>query len=54
LDDVPGVAARFAPAEHDKCARCWQLLPSVGADPAHEDICVRCADAVEAFQAAAE
>ena len=54
LDEVPGVAARFAPAAHAKCARCWQLLPSVGADPAHADICTRCADAVEAFQAAAE
>ena len=54
LPEVPGVAVGFARAEHAKCARCWQLLPDVGAAPAQADLCARCVDAVDAFRAAAE
>jgi isoleucyl-tRNA synthetase len=42
------------PADGEKCARCWQVLAEVGKGPKHADICARCADAVEAHQAAAE
>jgi isoleucyl-tRNA synthetase len=48
LPDVPGVAATFHHAEGDKCARCWMILPEVGKNPAHPDLCNRCAGAVEA------
>ena len=46
LEDVDGVAVRFAPASGTKCARCWQILGDVGSVAAHPGICVRCADAV--------
>jgi isoleucyl-tRNA synthetase len=54
LPDVPGVAVRFRPSPHAKCARCWQLLPDVGQSAAFADLCGRCVDAVEAYRAAAE
>jgi isoleucyl-tRNA synthetase len=52
LDDVPeiGVVPRQAPGR--KCARCWQVLPEVGADPSAPDLCRRCADAVAALATA--
>ena len=33
LPDVPGAAVIFQPAEGDKCARCWMILPEVGTMP---------------------
>ena len=30
-----------------KCARCWRVLPEVGAVAAHPTLCLRCTDAVE-------
>ncbi len=47
LSDVAGAAAVFKPAQGKKCARCWMVLPEVGASPRHADLCRRCADAVE-------
>ncbi len=44
--DVPDVAAVFAPAPGSKCARCWRVLPEVGAVAGHPALCRRCADAV--------
>jgi isoleucyl-tRNA synthetase len=38
------ITAFLAPGE--KCARCWRVLPEVGADPAYRALCHRCADAV--------
>jgi isoleucyl-tRNA synthetase len=52
LDDVEGVAAVFHHAQGDKCARCWMILPEVGQDPKHPDLCNRCAEAVEGREAA--
>jgi len=46
LPDVPGVAVVFAHARGTKCARCWMVLPEVGTNPAHDDLCNRCAEAV--------
>ena len=40
-------------AEGQKCRRCWRILSEVGANEAHRDLCVRCADAVDAFDASA-
>jgi isoleucyl-tRNA synthetase len=48
LPEVPGVAVTFHHADGDKCARCWMILPEVGKNPAHPDLCNRCSDAVEA------
>ncbi len=42
------VAAAVAKSNHAGCARCWRYLPSVGADPAHADLCERCAEALPA------
>jgi isoleucyl-tRNA synthetase len=47
LVDVPDAAAVFRLADGDKCARCWMVLPEVGTVPHHDDLCRRCADAVE-------
>ena len=46
LQEVPGVAVVFAKAEGEKCARCWRVTPEVGAQPKHEDLCARCAEAL--------
>ncbi len=40
----PGPAVSVAPG--DKCARCWRVLPEVGADHHHPALCRRCVDAV--------
>jgi isoleucyl-tRNA synthetase len=50
LDDVPGVAVVPAPAEGEKCQRCWKVLPDVGSH-AHEGVCGRCSDAMDAWEA---
>ncbi len=33
-------------SEHPKCARCWNLRPTVGASENHPDLCRRCCEAV--------
>ncbi len=48
LPEVEGVAVRFEHARGDKCARCWMILEEVGKNPAHDDLCNRCAEAVDA------
>jgi isoleucyl-tRNA synthetase len=53
LPDVDVVAVVPGQAEGEKCARCWQVLPDVGAH-AHPDVCARCAAAVDGQQEAAE
>jgi isoleucyl-tRNA synthetase len=54
LPDVPGVAVVIAPADGQKCERCWQVLAEVGKRADHPEICGRCADAVAHHRAAAE
>ena len=34
------------PAGGSKCARCWKVLPAVGSDGEHPDLCPRCAAVV--------
>ena len=53
LDDVPGIGVVPKLADGGKCARCWQVLPDVGAH-GHADICGRCAAVVEKLPDAAE
>ena len=48
LPDVEGAAVEFHHAQGNKCARCWMILPEVGTNAAHPDLCNRCADAVDA------
>ncbi|MEE8306499.1 MAG: zinc finger domain-containing protein [Gammaproteobacteria bacterium] len=33
-------------ADGNKCDRCWQVLPEVGTDESHDDLCHRCIEAV--------
>jgi isoleucyl-tRNA synthetase len=33
-------------APGEKCARCWRVLPEVGSDKHHPELCLRCTDAV--------
>ncbi len=54
LADAPGVGVTVGEAAGAKCERCWRVLPEVGSDPRHGDICGRCADAVGDFGTAAE
>nr|WP_244500380.1 hypothetical protein [Methyloceanibacter methanicus] len=49
LEDVPGVAVVFAPAEGNKCARSWKILAEVGADPEFPTLSPRDAEAVRQF-----
>ncbi len=46
LPESPGIGIVIAPAEGEKCDRCWQILPEVGKDPHHPNLCRRCADVV--------
>jgi len=35
------------PANGCKCGRCWKVLPAVGSNAKHPDLCPRCAQVVE-------
>jgi isoleucyl-tRNA synthetase len=37
-------------ADGTKCARCWRVVPDVGADARWPEVCTRCADALDAIQ----
>jgi isoleucyl-tRNA synthetase len=43
---LDGVHVRVTPATGEKCERCWMVLPEVGQQPAHADLCARCASVV--------
>ncbi len=49
LEDVTDVAVVVGLAEGKKCERCWQVLPTVGEDDVHKDLCARCVEAVVAY-----
>jgi isoleucyl-tRNA synthetase len=42
-----GVYVAVRPSTDQKCVRCWQLRPDIGADPRHPEACARCAGNVE-------
>ncbi len=44
------IGAKLKKAEGTKCARCWKVLPEVGKDKEHKDVCLRCADAVRDYK----
>ncbi|MCY1553787.1 hypothetical protein D9M68_903070 [compost metagenome] len=52
LDDVSGVAVVFAPAQGQRCARSWKVLPEVGSDPEFPDVSPRDAQALRERAAA--
>ena len=41
-----GLGVRVERASGPRCERCWLVLPTVGAVPAHADLCARCAEVV--------
>jgi isoleucyl-tRNA synthetase len=46
---MDGLAVAVEPSTRHKCVRCWRLLPSVGADAEHPELCGRCAGVVRAL-----
>jgi len=46
----PSLVVAASPSDHEKCARCWNLLPTVGQNADHDDLCERCVTAVEEQQ----
>ncbi|NQT85737.1 class I tRNA ligase family protein, partial [bacterium] len=46
---VEGLAVAVRPSERAKCGRCWRLLPCVGAQEDHPELCGRCATVVRAL-----
>ncbi len=42
----PGDTLAVSKAPGEKCARCWRVLPEVGSDNRHPELCLRCSDAV--------
>ena len=42
---IEGIGTVFTPAQGQKCARCWKILPEVG-DYKHPQTCKRCNDAL--------
>ncbi|WP_198372297.1 isoleucine--tRNA ligase [Roseomonas rosulenta] len=47
--EAQGPKAVFHAAPGAKCARCWRVLPEVGASAKHPTLCLRCEDAVESL-----
>lgn len=46
--ESPALLLQVKTAEGVKCARCWRVVPDVGADRRWPEVCARCADALEA------
>ncbi len=42
-DQVPGLRVTVKKAQGEKCPRCWTYSAEIGKDPAHADLCPRCA-----------
>ncbi len=52
LEGVEGVAVEVLAADGGKCQRCWKVLPEVGGEDGHSELCQRCVDAVDRAAAA--
>ena len=50
-EDQPQIT--IARAHGVRCERCWRVLPEVGRQPDHADLCRRCAGVVDAYGGAA-
>ena len=53
LSEVPEIGVCVSPAAGERCERCWRVLPEVGHQPHHPDLCRRCAEVVGALGPAA-
>lgn len=49
--DSAGTLA-VAPAPGEKCQRCWLILPSIGQNQRHPELCERCCDVVATLETA--
>ena len=49
-ENVPGVTVAAAPADGEKCPRCWNRCEDLGADPEYPELCPRCAAVVRKMQ----
>lgn len=47
IPDIPEVGVFITPSEGKKCTRCWRVLPEVGLDLLHPELCVRCKNVIE-------
>ena len=45
-ETVPGLSVSVSHADGEKCPRCWSYSNMVGSDPAHPEVCARCAHAL--------
>ncbi len=45
-ENVPGITVAVAPADGEKCPRCWNRCGDLGADPDYPELCPRCAAVV--------
>lgn len=46
-EELPELSVTVSHAEGDKCPRCWSYSNTVGSDPAHPEVCGRCARALD-------
>ena len=51
LDEVSGVGVVHKPAQGQKCARSWRILPEVGSDPDYPELSLRDAAAMRELDA---
>ena len=49
LDEIEGVGVIDNEAEGNKCIRCYKISNEVGTIKLHDELCKRCADAVDHF-----
>lgn len=45
-ESVPELSVSVAHADGEKCPRCWSYSNTIGSDPAHPEVCERCAHAL--------
>ena len=53
LAEVAGVSVAFHHAQGNKCERCWMILPDVGPNPKHPDLCDRCSAVIDGLKGTA-
>lgn len=46
-ETMEGLSVSVSRADGDKCPRCWSYSHTVGSDPAHPEVCARCAHALD-------
>ena len=51
IDEADEIAVSIAPAEGEKCPRCWNIR-TLGGNAAHPDVCERCGNALDAIERA--